>query len=87
MTVATEVKRQIPLLDLNAQHCAIRDQVLAEITRVVDSQKFILGNDVKAFEADIAKYCSRNMRSDARLDRMRFFSLCLQPGLGQETRS
>ena len=56
--VATEVKRQIPLLDLNAQHCAIRDQVLAEITRVVDSQKFILGNEVKTFEADIARYCS-----------------------------
>jgi dTDP-4-amino-4,6-dideoxygalactose transaminase len=58
MPVATAVKRQVALLDLNAQHRAIRDEVMAEITRVVDSQKFILGDEVKLFEADVAAYCS-----------------------------
>jgi dTDP-4-amino-4,6-dideoxygalactose transaminase len=53
MTVA---ERQIPLLDLTSQHKAIRDEVLAEITRVVDSQKFILGGDVQKLEAEIAAY-------------------------------
>src|ERR1051325_11173870 len=48
--------RQIPLLDLRAQHKRIRDEVLAEIVRVVDSQKFILGEDVQKFEAEIASY-------------------------------
>ena len=49
--------RQIPLLDLKAQHRQIREEVLAEIVRVVDSQKFILGEDVQKLEAEIAAYC------------------------------
>src|SRR5215471_8825457 len=49
--------RQIPLLDLQAQHRRIREEVLAEIVRVVDSQKFILGEDVKKLEGEIASYC------------------------------
>ena len=49
--------RQIPLLDLKAQHRQIREEVLAEIVRVVDSQKFILGEDVQRLEAEIAAYC------------------------------
>jgi hypothetical protein len=48
--------RQIPLLDLQAQHRAIREEVLAEIVRVVDSQKFILGDEVQKLEAEIAAY-------------------------------
>ena len=49
--------KQIPLLDLQAQHKQVRDEVLAEIVRVVDSQKFILGEDVKKLEWEIAAYC------------------------------
>ena len=52
----TANERQIPLLDLRAQHKQIREEVLAEITRVVDSQKFILGDEVKALETEIAAY-------------------------------
>lgn len=48
--------RNIPLLDLQAQHRQIREEVLAEMVRVVDSQKFILGDDVKALESEIAAY-------------------------------
>jgi len=55
--VTTVIEKQIPLLDLKAQHKTIREQVLAELVRVVDSQKFILGEDVKKFEAEIAAYC------------------------------
>jgi dTDP-4-amino-4,6-dideoxygalactose transaminase len=58
MTAAAAGIRQVPLLDLQAQHRSIREEVLAEITRVVDSQKFIMGDDVKALETDIATYCS-----------------------------
>src|SRR5260370_1380096 len=49
-------QKQIPLLDLQPQHRQIRGEVLAEMVRVVDSQKFILGEDVKEFEAEIASY-------------------------------
>src|SRR5215469_2878036 len=49
--------KQIPLLDLKAQYQKIREEVLAEIVRVVDSQKFILGEDVKRLEEEIATYC------------------------------
>lgn len=49
-------KRAIPLLDLAALHAHIRDEVMAEIARVVDSQRFIMGADVKELEQDIARY-------------------------------
>lgn len=49
-------KKQVPLLDLKAQHRQIREEVLAEIVRVVDSQRFILGEDVQKLESEIAAY-------------------------------
>lgn len=53
----TAVKaRPVPLLDLNAQHAHIRDAVLAAVVRVIDSQQFILGEEVDALEAEIAAY-------------------------------
>jgi dTDP-4-amino-4,6-dideoxygalactose transaminase len=56
MTIA--VSKQIPLLNLRAQHQGIRDEVLEAIVRVVDSQKFILGEEVEKLEQEIAGYCS-----------------------------
>jgi dTDP-4-amino-4,6-dideoxygalactose transaminase len=53
----TVIARKVPLLDLQAQHHQIRDEVLKEVVRVVDSQKFILGEDVKKLEEEIAAYC------------------------------
>ena len=53
----TVIQKKVPLLDLQTQHSQIRDEVLAEIVRVVDSQKFILGEDVKRLEEEIAAYC------------------------------
>jgi dTDP-4-amino-4,6-dideoxygalactose transaminase len=56
--VAIDVSiKKIPLLDLQAQHRIIRDEILAEMTRVADSQKFILGDDVQKLEQQIASYC------------------------------
>jgi dTDP-4-amino-4,6-dideoxygalactose transaminase len=42
---------------LKAQHQAIRDEVLRAVTRVVDSQRFILGAEVEQLEEEIAAYC------------------------------
>ena len=46
---------RIPLLDLQAQYRPIRDEILAAMTRVADSQRFILGPEVTAFEDEIAR--------------------------------
>jgi dTDP-4-amino-4,6-dideoxygalactose transaminase len=44
----------VPLLDLQAQYAPIRDEVLAAVTRICDSQRFIMGAEVTAFEREIA---------------------------------
>ena len=49
--------RHVPLLDLRAQHAEIREDILAAISRVIDSQQFILGDEVKSLEGEIASYC------------------------------
>jgi dTDP-4-amino-4,6-dideoxygalactose transaminase len=49
--------RAIPLLDLRRQFDPIRDEVMREVTRVIESQRFILGDDVERFERNFAKYC------------------------------
>lgn len=56
MSIATE--RKVPLLDLQAQHAGIRDEAVAALLRVVDSQKFILGEEVECLEKELAQYCS-----------------------------
>ena len=45
-----------PFLDLKAHFGLIREDVLAAVTRVIDSQQFILGPEVDAFEREIADY-------------------------------
>jgi dTDP-4-amino-4,6-dideoxygalactose transaminase len=44
----------VPLLDLKAQYRPIRDEVLAALARVCDSQQFILGPEVEALEREMA---------------------------------
>jgi dTDP-4-amino-4,6-dideoxygalactose transaminase len=44
----------VPLLDLRRQYDGIREDVLAAIARVCDSQSFILGPEVEALEHEIA---------------------------------
>lgn len=48
--------KRIPLLDLVAQHQSIREEVTAALLRVVDSQQFILGDEVHSLENAIAEY-------------------------------
>src|ERR1039458_9982375 len=46
----------VPLLDLRRQYEGIREEVLAAIARVCDSQGFILGPEVEALEREIAAF-------------------------------
>jgi dTDP-4-amino-4,6-dideoxygalactose transaminase len=52
MTSAT--RAAVPLLDLEAQYRPLRDEILAAISRVCDSQRFIMGPDVEALEHELA---------------------------------
>jgi dTDP-4-amino-4,6-dideoxygalactose transaminase len=46
----------VPLLDLKIQYRSIRDEIDEAIARVVESQYFILGPEVAAFEEEVAEY-------------------------------
>jgi dTDP-4-amino-4,6-dideoxygalactose transaminase len=54
MTTRQALDLSVPLLDLTAQFGPIRDDVLAAITRVCDSQRFIQGPEVDALERELA---------------------------------
>src|SRR5260370_10552811 len=51
---AATVPLSVPLLDLRREYDGIREDVLAAIARVCDSQSFILGPEVEALEHEIA---------------------------------
>jgi dTDP-4-amino-4,6-dideoxygalactose transaminase len=45
---------RVPLLDLEAQYRPLRDEILAAMTRVCDSQRFIMGPEIDALERELA---------------------------------
>lgn len=47
---------KVPLLDLQTQYQAIRDDMRAAVERVFETQQFILGGEVQALEEEIARY-------------------------------
>ena len=47
----------IPFLDLKRQYHEIKKEIDVAISRVVESQSFILGSEVSSFEENFAAYC------------------------------
>ena len=47
----------VPLLDLQAQYVFLRDDLLQAVERVMSSQRFVLGDEVRGLENSIAGYC------------------------------
>ena len=47
----------IPLVDLKAQHDYMKKELEESLKRVIDNSSFIMGEEVKNFERDFAKYC------------------------------
>ncbi|HKD79875.1 MAG TPA: DegT/DnrJ/EryC1/StrS family aminotransferase [Candidatus Angelobacter sp.] len=47
----------VPMLDLSRQYASIRAEVLTAIGRVCESQRYILGEEVTAFEREFAPLC------------------------------
>jgi dTDP-4-amino-4,6-dideoxygalactose transaminase len=50
----TAPRTPVPLLDLQAQYAPLRDEILTAITRVCDSQRFIMGPEITALERELA---------------------------------
>ena len=48
---------QVPLLDLRAQYAPLKPAIMSAIDEICDSQRFILGPKVEAFEQEMAAYC------------------------------
>jgi len=48
---------RVPLLDLAAHHTPLRGELLEAFTGVMDTQRYILGPEVEALEAEIAGRC------------------------------
>ena len=56
MTTVTAPAVPIPLLDLKKQYATIREEILRATAEVYESQYFILGPRVEAFEKAVASY-------------------------------
>lgn len=48
---------KVPLLDLKRQYASIKEEIDKAVHGVLEKTQFILGEDVKNFEAEIAEYC------------------------------
>jgi dTDP-4-amino-4,6-dideoxygalactose transaminase len=48
---------KVQLLDLSGQYSQLRREVLSEIQRVCDSQRYVLGENVAALERELGAYC------------------------------
>jgi dTDP-4-amino-4,6-dideoxygalactose transaminase len=73
-----------PFLDLKAQFAGIRGEIQAAVNKVLESQNFILGPEVRDFEAEVAKFVGSEFAvgcasgSDALL--LALMSLGIEPG-------
>ena len=59
MKPASTAVPAIPMLDLKAQYASIGQEIRAAIDAVLDGQQFILGENVRALESEIAQFCGR----------------------------
>lgn len=48
---------EVPLFDTQRQHAELRDELLAALTRVCDSGRYVLGPDCTELEKSLAAYC------------------------------
>ncbi len=49
---------EVPMLDLSRQYAPLRAEILAAVTRICDSQRYILGEEVTFFEREFAALCA-----------------------------
>jgi dTDP-4-amino-4,6-dideoxygalactose transaminase len=76
----------VPLLDLKAQFAQIRTEVMPVIDQVCAGQHFILGEHVRALEAEVARYCgaSSGIGVSSGTDALLLALMALEIGPGDE---
>jgi len=76
----------VPLLDLKAQFAQIRAEVMPAIDQVCASQHFILGEQVRALEEEVARYCkaSSGVGVSSGTDALLLALMALNIGAGDE---
>ncbi len=57
LSAGPELKMNVPLLDLSEQNRELRPEIEKALGGVLDTNGFILGNEVKALEGELAAYC------------------------------
>jgi len=80
------MKPPIPTLDLTAQYRTIQDEVLDVVREVFESQRFILGPEVQAFEREIADFigCTHAIGVSSGTDALLAALMALGIGPGDE---
>lgn len=83
---AKPAKATMPFLDLKAQFTGMRHEILEAVTRVLESQHFILGPEVEAFEKEISVLtgCSYAIGCASGSDALILTLLALEIGRGDE---
>lgn len=54
-TTGPALTGKVPLLDVNRNNAPIRDEIVAAVTKVIDSGRFLFGPEVTEFENNVAK--------------------------------
>jgi dTDP-4-amino-4,6-dideoxygalactose transaminase len=80
------MRAAFPFLDLRAQYAGIRQEVLEAVTRVLESQHFILGQEVEALEKEIGVTtgCCHAIGCASGSDALILALLALEIGRGDE---
>jgi dTDP-4-amino-4,6-dideoxygalactose transaminase len=57
-TTGSKTVLEVPMLDLSRQYNPLRQEMLAAVSRICDSQRYILGEETVAFEREFAALCT-----------------------------
>jgi len=76
----------VPFLDLGRVHGELKSQVLADVSRLIDSGAFVNGDAVADFERDFGRYCGRRecVGTSSGLDALRLALIAAGVGPGDE---